>query len=68
MSYRVVYGETLMAWERIFPTMREAKAFAKKHESFGDIVFSIRKVMPGEPPQSLTAAIEAAHAGETAER
>lgn len=27
MSYRVVYGETRPAWEKIFPTMREAKAF-----------------------------------------
>ena len=29
MSYRVVYGETMPAWERTFPTKREAKAFAK---------------------------------------
>jgi hypothetical protein len=59
MSYRVVYGETMPAWEQTFPTRREAKAFAKKHEGFGDIVFSIAKVVPGEPPQSLTAAIDA---------
>lgn len=60
MSYRVVYGETMPAWEQIFPTQREAKAFAKKHESFGDIIFSIKKVVEGERPQSMTAAIEAA--------
>lgn len=57
-GYRVVYGETMPAWEKIFPTKRAAKAFAKKHESFGDIIFSIAKVIPGEPPKSLTAAIE----------
>jgi len=56
MTYRVVYGETRPAWERIFPTMREAKAFAKEHKSFGDVIFSIKKVVPGEPPQSLMAA------------
>ncbi len=60
MSYRVVYGETRPAWEQIFPTMREAKAFAKKHESFGDVIYSIKKVVHGEPPQSMTAAIAAA--------
>lgn len=59
MSYRVVYGETRPAWEQTFPTMREAKAFAKKHESFGDKIFSVAKVVPGEPPQSLAAAINA---------
>lgn len=61
-SYRVVYGESRPAWERIFPTMREAKAFAKKHESFGDVIFSIKQVVPGEPPQSMTAAIDAERA------
>jgi hypothetical protein len=61
-KYRVVYGETRPAWEKIFPTLREAKAFAKEHEGFGDRIFSIRKVVPGEPPQSITAAIsEAKH-------
>lgn len=60
MSYRVVYGETRPAWERIFPTRREAVAFAKKHESFGDVIFSIAKVVPGEAPQSLMAALDAA--------
>ncbi len=59
MSYRVVYGETMPAWEQIFPTMREAKAFAKKHKSFGDVIFSIRKVVPGERPQSMAALIAA---------
>ena len=59
-GYRVVYGESRPAWEKIFPTMREAKAFAKEHESFGDVIFSIKPVVPGEPPQSMTAAIEAA--------
>jgi hypothetical protein len=59
MNYRVVYGESRPAWEKIFPTMKEARAFAKEHESFGDIIFSIKKVVPGEPPRSLAAAIEA---------
>jgi hypothetical protein len=61
-SYRVVYGETRPAWERIFPTLREAKAFAKEHESFGDIIFSIGRVVPGEAPKSLAAALKAADA------
>jgi len=59
MSYRVVYGETMPAWEQIFPTLREAKAFAKEHKSFGDVIFSIREVIPGEKPQSMTALIDA---------
>jgi hypothetical protein len=58
-SYRVVYGESIPAWERIFPTMRAAKAFAKEHKSFGDVIFSVKKVVPGEGPQSITAAVEA---------
>lgn len=58
MSYRVVYGETMPAWEKIFPTMREAKAFAKEHEGFGDVIFSITRVVAGEPPMSMTAALE----------
>lgn len=57
-GYRVVYGETIPAWEKIFPTMRTAKAFAKEHESVGDVIFSVKKVVPGEEPQSLMAAIE----------
>jgi hypothetical protein len=59
-GWRVVYGETRPAWERIFPTAREAKAFAREHRGFGDIIFSISKVIPGEPPQSLIAALKAA--------
>lgn len=59
MSYRVVYGETLPMWEQIFRTKREADAFAKKHRSFGDVIFSIAKVRPSEPPQSLTAILQA---------
>jgi hypothetical protein len=59
MSYRVVYGETMPAWEKVFPTKREADAFAKKHETFGDIIFSITRVVEGEAPRSIMAAIEA---------
>jgi hypothetical protein len=59
MSYRVVYGESMPAWEKIFPTRREVDAFAKEHKSLGDIIFSIEKVVPGEKPQSLTALIDA---------
>ena len=57
--YRVVYGETIPAWERIFPSLREAEAFAKEHESFGDVIFDISRVVPGERPRSVAAAIEA---------
>lgn len=60
MSYRVVYGETMPMWEQTFRTKRDAKDFAKEHEGFGDIIFSIKKVVPGEGPQSLTAVIDAA--------
>ena len=60
--WRVVYGETMPAWEQTFPTRREADAFANKHLGFGDIIFSVKKVVPGEPPQSMTAAIAKAHA------
>lgn len=63
-GYRVVYGETRPAWEQIFPTMREAKAFAKKHRSFGDVIFSIAQVVPGEKPQSIMAAIAEEEAAE----
>lgn len=59
MSYRVVYGETMPAWEKTFATMREAKAFAKKHESFGDVIFSIGECRAGDPPASMAAMIEA---------
>lgn len=57
--WRVVYGETMRAWERLFLTRDEAKHFARKQRSLGDIVFSVRKVVKGEPPQSMMAAIEA---------
>lgn len=59
MAYRVVYGETIPAWEKTFQTKREADAFAKEHESFGDIIFSITRVVEGEAPRSLSAAIDA---------
>ncbi|MDE3038911.1 MAG: hypothetical protein KGJ21_10750 [Pseudomonadota bacterium] len=59
-GYRVVYGESRPAWEQIFCTLRQAKAFAKEHKSFGDIIFSIKKTVPGEAPQSMMAAIAAA--------
>ena len=58
MSYRVVFGETMPAWENIFPTRREAREFAKVHRSYGDTIFSIKKVIPGEPAQSLCVATE----------
>lgn len=64
MSYRVVYGETMPAWEQTFPTKRKAEEFAKKHRSFGDIIFSVRKVDPNEPgPHSLMGAIAADRCG-----
>jgi len=59
MAWRVVYGETIPAWEKTFDTKREADAFAKKHRSFGDIIFSIKEIVAGEPPQSLMAALAA---------
>lgn len=59
MAYRVVYGETMPAWEKTFDTKREADAFVKKHLSFGDIIFSCAKIVPGEPPKSLMGALEA---------
>lgn len=65
MSYRVVYGESRPAWEQIFPTLRAATAFAKEHETFGDLIFSVKKVIPGEGPQSIMAAIEADRARST---
>jgi len=58
MTYRVVYGETMPAWGKVFSTMEEAQAFAKKHRRCGDIIFSIRKVDYNETwPHSLTAAL-----------
>lgn len=62
MAYRVVYGETIAAWERIFPTLKEAEAFARKQRLCGDRVFSVKKVIPGEPPQSLAARIQSENA------
>lgn len=59
MSYRVVYGETIPAWEQIFPTKRQADAFAKERRGFGDVIFSIGKVVSGQPPQSLAGALAA---------
>lgn len=59
MAYRVVYGEGRPAWEKIFETRREARAFAKEQKRLGDVIFSIKKVVPGELPQSITAAINA---------
>jgi len=59
-GYRVVYGETHPMWEEIFPTLRKAEAFAKKHMRFGDVIFSVKRVVPGEEPQSITAALQAA--------
>lgn len=67
MAYRVVYGETMPAWEKVFRTLREAEAFAKEHKSFGDMIFNIRKVIPGERSQSMMAILSAgmaAHSGD----
>jgi len=64
MSYRVVYGESRPAWEQTFPTRRLARAFAKRQKGMGDVIFSVKKVVPGEPPQSMTAAIEAARSAQ----
>ncbi len=58
-KWRVVYGETMPAWERTFQTKREAEAFARKHKSFGDVIFSITRIVPGEPPRSIMTAIAA---------
>jgi hypothetical protein len=58
MSYRVVYGETIPAWEKIFPTRQLARDFAKEHKDMGCKVFSVKKVVEGEQPQSLTAAVD----------
>jgi hypothetical protein len=59
LKWRVVYGETLPAWEKLFPTRAEARAFAREHKAMGDLIFDIKRVEPGEPPQSLMAAIAA---------
>jgi hypothetical protein len=58
MTYRVVYGETLPAWEEHFPTKQEAEAFAKKQRGLGDIVFEVDKIDPNDTkPHSLIGAI-----------
>ena len=54
-DYRVVYGETRPMWERTFATLGEAATFAIKHEGFGDIIFSIAKIVPGKGPRGLQA-------------
>lgn len=59
MSYRVVYGETLPAWEQTFRALEPAMVFALGQARCGDVIFSIAKVVPGEPPRSIMAAIEA---------
>lgn len=59
MTYRVVYGETIPAWEKTFATKKEADAFAVEHLSFGDIIFSLKKVRPNEGPQSIMGMIQA---------
>lgn len=65
-GYRVVYGETMPAWEQVFPTLGEAVAFAERHRSFGDVIFSITKVDPRDPgPHSLTAALALAEPSST---
>jgi len=60
MPYRFVYGETMPAWEKIVPTRRAADRFKRSREHVGDVVFSIARVIEGEPPQSILAAIEEA--------
>jgi hypothetical protein len=47
------------AWEQTFPTKREANAFAKKHKSFGDLIFEVSKIIPNDPPKSLMAVLAA---------
>jgi 2-hydroxychromene-2-carboxylate isomerase len=58
-GYRVVYGETMPAWEKIFRTKYQAEEFAREQKRVGDTIFSIKKVVPGEGPQSMTALIDA---------
>jgi hypothetical protein len=57
-NWRVVYGETIPAWEQTFRTREEARKFVRQHKEMGDVIFSMRKVIEGEGPQSLAAAIE----------
>lgn len=58
-KWRVVYGERYPSWEQKFPTRREAREFAAEHKTFGDRIYSIAKVVPGEPPRSITALLAA---------
>ncbi len=58
-GWRVVYGETMPAWEQKFPTRREARAFEKKQRQLGDIIFSVAPIIPGEKPKSMVGLIEA---------
>ena len=63
-KWRVVYGESLPAWEKLFPTRKAAREFALAQLDMGDIVFRISKVIPGDGHQSITAVLDAARAGE----
>jgi hypothetical protein len=59
MQYRVVYGETIPAWEKVFDAIKEAITFARRCAARGDIVFSIAAVDQYDTaPHSLQAAIE----------
>ena len=58
MTYRVVYGETLPAWEREFPDFQSANAFAQKQHACGDIIFEIAVVREGDAPKSLAKVAE----------
>jgi hypothetical protein len=49
--WRVVYGETMPAWEQTFSTKRQADAFVKKHKSFGDMIFNVAKI--GSPQDTV---------------
>ena len=68
MTYRVVYGETRPAWEQMFTTKRKAVAFANKCEARGDVVYSVKPVVNGEPPQSIMAAAVPGYADEVRAR
>lgn len=57
-KYRVIYGETIPAWEKEFTSFASAVAFAKRHEGYGDVIFSITKITPDNPgPHSVTYAL-----------
>lgn len=61
-GWRVVYGETMPVWEQAFRTKRAADTFAKKHRSFGDVIFSIARITGTEMrgPLSMMAETEEA--------